>query len=557
MQSLLDIFLISLFSLIFFWGSGNLFHAFFVKSEEISIKQNIIDDIIKVFLGVFFTSIVLVFVNFFLPLSPNLNLILFLSIIILNLMNFKKILYNQFIIFLIVTSLLSTILLFKSNNFMPDAGLYHLPFTKIINNEKIVFGLSNLHFRYGHISIIQYLNGFLYNPMFGEKGVVIFPALLSSVFINFLIFKIFNSNKFNIPYFICFLSLAFSVTYLDRYSDYGNDAAAFIYTILVFILFTEYYFNTKTNLTFFLITIFTVYCFLIKSFLIILFIIPLTLVLNKNYKKLILSKTTLVLFLTLFIWGAKTVINSGCIIYPLSKSCFSKLNWAKIDEIKYFEESGEAASKGYLDLIKQDKNISNKIRLKDFNENFYWVKIWSKVHLFKIFEKMYPYFLFLIIYFSYIIFSSNAKRGNFFKNNFNLLSFFAIIFFVIWFIKFPLFRYGVPFIFLIISIIFLSTISPEFENKKLLKINKFIVCIFLTIILFINLNRINNNFENADFPKILKADETKYVVKYFNNNFFYNRAYHLCMYNKNLCTHLNTNMYLKIINNYKFFIPLN
>ena len=557
MQSLIEIFLINLFSLIFLWGSGNLFHTLFLKSEETLIKQNIIDDIIKIFLGVFFTSILLIFVNFFIPLFPIFNLILFLSIIIFSLNNLKTVFYKKFIFFLIITSVLSTLLLYKSNNFMPDAALYHLPFTKIINNEKIIFGLTNLHHRYGHISIVQYLNAFLYNPIFGEKGIIIFPALISSIFINFLTLKIFSYKKFNITYFLCFLSLAFSATYLDRYSNYGNDAVAFIFVILSILFFTEYYYEKKNNSKFFLISIFTVFGFLIKSFLIILLIVPLILILNKNFIKFFLSKTSFFLILTLFLWGIKTVINSGCIIYPVSKSCFDKFSWTNIEKAKYIEVSGEATAKAFQDLPKLNKNNLSEISYRDFNKKFNWIRTWSKVHMFKIFEKMFPYFLFLTIYFSYIIFSSNAKKRTNFKNNYKLLNLFIITFFVLWFVKFPLFRFGVPFIFLIVSTIFLSTISLEFENHKLLKINKFIVCIFLLLILLINFNRINNNFDNSNFPKIVKSDETNYNKIYYNDNFFYNRAYHMCMYNTNLCTHLNTNMYLKIINNYKFFIPLN
>lgn len=557
MYSLLEIYLINLFSLIFFWGSGNLFYNFFLKTEEILIKQNVIDDIVKIFLGIFFISFLLIFINFFIPLSPNFNLILFLSIIIFNFKNLKIVFYKKFIFFLLITSVLSSLILYKSNNFMPDAGLYHLPFTKIINNEKIIFGLTNLHHRFGHISIVQYLNAFLHNTIFEEKGIIVFPALISSIFISFLTFKIFNFTKFNISYFLYFLSLAFSVTYLDRYSNYGNDAVAFIFAILSILFFTEYYYDKKNNLKFFLIAIFAVFSFLIKSFLIILLIIPFTLILNKSFKKFFFSKTSFVLILTLFFWGIKTVINSGCIIYPVSKSCFNKLSWTNIEKVKYIEESGEATTKAFQDLPKLNKGISNEIKYRDFNKNFNWIKAWSEFHMLKIFEIMFPYFLFLIIYFSYIILSSNVKRRTDFKNNYKLLNFFIITFFTLWFLKFPLFRFGVPFIFLTISIIFLSTISLEFKNHKLLNINKFLVCIFLSLILLINLNRIVNNFENPNFPKVVKSEKANYNKIYYKNNFFYNRAYHLCMYNANLCTHLNTNMYLKIINNYKFFMPLN
>ena len=33
--------------------------------------------------------------------------------------------------------------------------LYHLPYTSILNNEKIIIGLSNIHFRFAHTSIVS------------------------------------------------------------------------------------------------------------------------------------------------------------------------------------------------------------------------------------------------------------------------------------------------------------------------------------------------------------------------------------------------------------------
>ena len=62
----------------------------------------------------------------------------------------------------------------SSNVYRPDAGLYHLPFINIINQEKIIVGLSNLHFRFGHISILQYTSAIFNNTLFAENGIV-FP----------------------------------------------------------------------------------------------------------------------------------------------------------------------------------------------------------------------------------------------------------------------------------------------------------------------------------------------------------------------------------------------
>ena len=47
-----------------------------------------------------------------------------------------------------------------SNEYRPDAGFYHIPYIQILNENKIILGLANIHSRFGHVSIIQYLSGF-------------------------------------------------------------------------------------------------------------------------------------------------------------------------------------------------------------------------------------------------------------------------------------------------------------------------------------------------------------------------------------------------------------
>ena len=109
----------------------------------------------------------------------------------------KKHIYftKQFFLFLIISTIIITLLIYESHVYRPDAGLYHLPYIKILNDEKILFGLSNLHFRYGHISIVQYLAAISNNIIFGENGIVFAQVLIaSSVIINFLS-KIYYYNK--------------------------------------------------------------------------------------------------------------------------------------------------------------------------------------------------------------------------------------------------------------------------------------------------------------------------------------------------------------------------
>ena len=117
--------------------------------------------------GTVILSFIALSLNFFFPLNKFLNsLILILPIFFLF---WKKEIYfkKEFFIFIIFSALIILFLIYKSNVYRPDAGLYHLPYIKILNEEKIIFCLSNLHFRYAHISIIQYLAAISNNIIFG------------------------------------------------------------------------------------------------------------------------------------------------------------------------------------------------------------------------------------------------------------------------------------------------------------------------------------------------------------------------------------------------------
>ncbi len=133
------------------------------------------------FLFLFFSLLL----NFFFPLDqkynleelPDSNYFFFLKKIQIN----KKEFY-----FIIFSSILTFSLLSFSNINRPDAGLYHLPFTQILNEHKIILGLSNLHSRFGHISIMQYLSASNLNYITGVNGVLIPAASIASfVYIYF------------------------------------------------------------------------------------------------------------------------------------------------------------------------------------------------------------------------------------------------------------------------------------------------------------------------------------------------------------------------------------
>ena len=189
--------------------------------------------------GLFVLSFIAVFLNFFFPLGKVLNSVSIPISIFIIIYFRKKFLNLKFIKFCLLSSFIITLLILESEVYRPDAGLYHLPYVGILNSEKIIAGITNLHSRYGHVSIIQYLSAYSQNMLFDTNGIV-FPAALiaSSVIINF----VYQIHKYNVKqnynfhfFFLLFVSI-YIFYKMNRYSEYGNDAPAHF---LVFFLISE------------------------------------------------------------------------------------------------------------------------------------------------------------------------------------------------------------------------------------------------------------------------------------------------------------------------------
>ena len=215
-----------------------------------------------------FTSLL---INFFFPLSKNLNsLILFLSLFLLYIKN-ECFLKKEFLFFLIVTSSIITLLLFGSHTYRPDAGLYHFPYIRILNEEKIIIGLSNLHYRFGHISIIQYLSAINYNLILGINGIVFPSAIIAcAVSVNFAyhITNYLKLKNFNFHFFYLFGVFIYICFKLNRYGEYGNDAPTHFLTFFLIseVLYLNFKIKTKEAIILFNLSIFIILNKVICSF---------------------------------------------------------------------------------------------------------------------------------------------------------------------------------------------------------------------------------------------------------------------------------------------------
>tara|TARA_B100000886_G_scaffold153433_1_gene104458 strand:- start:4900 stop:6561 length:1662 start_codon:yes stop_codon:yes gene_type:complete len=536
-----------------FWSAGKIITNTFLKDiTTVNPNEN---QVFNIFIGIIFISILSLIINFIYPLEKKINTLIFIIIIFYGFFKYQKEFNKNFFLIILPIILISSLFIYKSNNFMPDAALYHLPFIKIINSEKIIFGLSNLHFRFGHISIIQYSSAFLNNFIFIEKGITIMPALISGTFLTFITYKLLNFKTINFLYLLIFFILAFSVTHLDRYSNYGNDVPGFIFGTLSIIYYTKYIFEKK-EIFLFISLLFIVFSFLIKPFLIILVALPGYIIFIKFIKRKKIDKKFFILPIIIFLWLLKTTINTGCLVYPMKITCFDNLSWADKEKTEFYEIAGEAASKGYMDLIKLKKD--KEVTMDDFNDNFTWTKIWFKNHFFIIINKISPYLLFIIIYLLFCIYIKDKSRVKKLDKKIHYMNFFLVISVLYWFLKFPIYRYGVLFIILTLTISTIIFFSKIITKNKLININKKIIFFLITVLVLINGNRIANSFSNPAWPEVFLKHSEGYQEIFKKGMFVYTKSRYMCMYNRNLCSHREINFEDLIIHkNYKFFITRN
>ncbi len=511
-------------------------------------------------------SIILCFIalllNFFFPLNKFLNtIILILPVIIL--IRERKIFFSKkYLIFLLFSTVLIALLIVESNVYRPDAGLYHLPYIKILNDEKIIFGLSNLHFRFGHISIIQYLSAISNNFIFQNNGIVYAQALIaSSIIINFS-YKIYYYNirkNYNFHFFYLLAIIIFIFYKMNRYSEYGNDAPSHF---LFFFLISEFLSLNKKKMkdicNNFILIMFIIFN---KITLLMSIFIGIFLLKEIKIKKIIKLKRFYFLIILSALWILKNLLVSGCIIYPVKSLCFEKIIWSDIKKVEIVSSENEVWTKGWPDYTKiKLKNDEKIVAVETYLKNFFWLPYWSNGHLKKILNILYPYLLALIIFLFYFFINKKLIKKFNYNNIYILLIILMFLSTVFWFIKVPVFRYGYSYFVSFFGLIF-ALISIQFKLLKnnIPKFFNFILIIGFSVFVFKNVIRINNNnndYNNYPWPKYFAMDENNIdygVQEYILNKkkIYFPKRY--CMFSNSPCAQYGINKNINLIklkNNY-------
>ena len=347
---------------IFFFFYGRALISIFLKKEATHDldKVKIFGIDIHVFypiLGVIFLGNILFLFNFLLPIKSNYFYIFYL----LFLLNFKyKLSINNLKRFLIFSSIFLPLIISSYEiGFHYDAGLYHLNNQLWLRESNIIFGFINIYSVFGVSSIFEYISALLWI----EKSFILLH-FLNLLFIGFLykvimFIALYSKNeKLKIGFLMLIL-----FSFMDNFGIAGGrNGFISIQSIgkqdmpiaVIFLVLSIFILNSLVDKSFkeneiFIISIFTLFLFQLKisSFpiLFLYFSYLYVYIKNKNIKST-LKIISPVLFLAIF-WIIKTVIHTGCIVFPLTMTCFDNFNWVNLEYINAVEDISVSYSNSY------------------------------------------------------------------------------------------------------------------------------------------------------------------------------------------------------------------
>ena len=499
MNNIIIFFLSFYFILLSVLGYGILFHNLcFDKIKNLNGK----DSHFVGFYGLLFITLISIITSLFVPHNFIHNSLLhFFGVIFFFFSNVgQKKQYLKFI-FLISLFTLSALLISKTHD---DFSYYHLPFTKYLTEQKIIFGMSNLSHGYKLLSSLFFLNSTYYLPFIGYYSFH-FSLLFFLIFFNYYLLKeIIHKNTHEvIRYLFLFAFLFFNLSF-NRIAEYGTDKAGqLLIVILVIKLFQLTYLkqNQKNikNILFlipllgFCISLKTYFLTYILFFLVIFFF-------KENFfkviKAILFSKATFAFLILLTVYFLHHFISTGCIISPISITCFGdNLDWAK---------DGQSYKRLSLWLEQWAKaGAGPDFRVEDpltYIQNFNWISGWfNNYFVGKVSDQL--LILTLVFIISFFLFKSFAYKKNPNFINKKILIFYLIILaiFFIWFYKHPALRYGgYSIVFLTLSIP-LALFFHKFNNNLLFKKRlKLIIVLVILIFNFKNFKRINDEIQRTD-----------------------------------------------------------
>ena len=442
----------------------------------------------------------------------------------------KKISYlDKKIFFILFLATIISLYIYKNHD---DFSYYHLTYILNLSENKFIIGTGNFSHGFRTFSSIFYFHSLLYLPYIKFYLFHAGPFLIL-LFFNFILVTKFLDylKKKNICF--SFFFILFSFTFVNvvfyRIAEHGTDRSAQILVFLIFIILFEFFeskkkFEYKKNqidIIFILLMLTSGLKALYYIYLIIIPYIFYEFILKKKYFKKLNLRLIAVLGISFFLNISINFFNTGCLLYPASKTCF-ETEWSipksevKIMNTHYEWWAKAGGSPGY----------SHELKKEDYIKNFVWVNNWFKRHFFNKVSDTLLGIIFICLLYFFLFKYYSAKKGKFNKKfNFKLIYFLIFIFLIEWFLKHPSMRYGgYVLIALPLFIYFSNKLSTyNFNFNKAKTLSYFLIFLVFLIFTSRNILRLNKEIKfysyNILSSPFFYVDDVKSEILKENKNF--------------------------------------
>ncbi len=399
----------------------NLLNKFMFKQTS---TNNLIFDtkatIIYPIIGLIFFGNLLIVTNFFVELENNFLYIFLILLLIPNFIGNNKVIFkiSHVLTFenIFLYIFIPGILLISSSdiNFHYDAAYYHLNHQNWLRSSNLIIGSVNIFWPFGMSSIYEYISSVLW-----FNNSLIYLHFLNLIFLQFLFsfifYHLFNSTNKTFKFTSIFLVL-FSI--FDNFGIAGgrngfvyiqeigkqDTTVAILFCITSILILDKIQKRYASKIDIVLISLLVFFIFEIKVSGVIIFILYFILIFilirnNKySFRSLIYLQSPTILFG--LIWSLKSIMTTGCLIFPLSFTCYESFWWYEIGSTERVEAYTTATSFSFMEYFLND-NLNfldwvNYFLFSDTNSTFsnYYLSVYSNFLISFVILLFIKYFLF-------------------------------------------------------------------------------------------------------------------------------------------------------------------
>ena len=492
-------------------GYGNIFYN--------QRKDN--DLFFIIIAGYFILGFIILLLHFFLSINNVVSLTI-ISIGIISLFITKFNILDKKFLYSVICLILANIILLGYSSHPIDANMYHHPYVSYLNSEKIIYSIANIEFRFGHISLLQYVQSTFVNNFLNPLSISSINIIFYTFFLIYCFDLIFKKNQNSFIFLLTILISAFLLIKIGRYREFGNDLIPFLAGsyFLINIVKEKLFIEKKfTNSIFLYMPIYSSFMLSHKVTYIFSTLI-FFLIINKT--KLIMlfkNKYVVLTFLTFtFLWVLKNYIETSCLVYPIVQTCIKNSGWylTGMADPQSAMWLSEVWAKGFID----NPNWEN-LDLNNYIKNFNWFSTWLNNHFIKILEKVAPLVLIMIIISAYLLFFRKKNKQKIKETYLSLKDLLVLLFIIsiglfIWLFNSPLFRYGTFYIVSFIIIIFFIINFKLIKNTDIYRIEKLKIFFLISLMFFVTKNINRQIYSDKPYIPLTKPSSNNYKILYDN-----------------------------------------